>query len=151
MPFTLFRKKALLSPEDAATVVAAIRASEKLTSGEIRVYMETKNKFMEPLDRAKEVFVELEMERTKLRNGILIYVATKHREFCVLADEGINAKVETNVWQNAALIIQQNFSKNQYVDGLVGTVNFVGTVLQQYFPYDSADKNELPDNIVFGK
>jgi uncharacterized membrane protein len=151
MPITLFRKKAILTPEEAATVVAAIRDAEKLTSGEIRVYMETKNKFVDPLDRAKEVFVELSMHKTALKNGVLIYVATKDKEVCILADKGINEKVAFDVWQNAVGLMQHNFGQNQYVEGLVKSINYIGNLLQQYFPYNSQDKNELPDNIVFGK
>ncbi len=151
MPITLFRKKAILTPEEAATVVAAIRDAEKLTSGEIRVYMETQNKYVDPLDRAKEVFTELNMHKTALRNGILIYVASKDKEMCLLADEGINKIVNNGVWKVAVGLMQVSFAQQQYVEGLVSCVNYIGTLLQQHFPYNSQDKNELPDNIVFGK
>jgi uncharacterized membrane protein len=151
MPISLFKKKAFFTPEEAATVVAAIREAEKVTSGEIRVYMQTKCAYVDPMDRAKEVFVELNMHKTKQENGILIYIATQHREMCLYADKGINEKVDIKVWQSAVQLMQESFAKQEYVQGLVSCVNYVGTLLQQYFPYQEGDKNELPDNIVFGK
>jgi uncharacterized membrane protein len=151
MPISLFRKKAFFTAEEAATIVAAIREAEKLTSGEIRLYVETKCAFMDPLDRAAEVFKELNMYKTSLHNGVLLYVATQDKQMCVFADSGIRNKVDENVWENAVILMQQNFVNQQYVEGLVSSVNYIGTLLQQYFPYNAQDKNELPDNIVFGK
>jgi uncharacterized membrane protein len=151
MPISLFRKKAFFTKEEAAQIVDTIREAEKLTSGEIRVYIETKCEYVNPLDRAKEVFNELNMSKTQLRNGVLLYVATKHKEMCIYGDAGINEKVNQNVWNSAIKLMQQNFAEQEYVQGFVSCVNYIGTLLQQYFPYDSQDKNELPDNIVFGK
>jgi uncharacterized membrane protein len=33
---------------------------------------------------------------------------------------------------------------------LAGIVREIGIALAHYFPYESDDKNELPDDIVFG-
>ena len=39
-----------------------------------------------------------------------------------------------------------------YAQGLAQIVTEIGDVLRQYFPYDKDnDKNELPDEIVFGR
>jgi uncharacterized membrane protein len=151
IPFSLFHKKAFFTADQAAAIVATIREAEKLTSGEIRLFVETKCKFMDPMDRAKEVFKDLNMSKTLLRNGVLIYIATKDKEMCIYGDIGIHQKVSNNVWTSAIQLMQQNFSQHHYVEGLVSCVNYIGTLLEQYFPYDSQDKNELPDNIVFGK
>jgi uncharacterized membrane protein len=151
MPISLFRKKAFFTADEAAVIVAAIREAEKLTSGEIRLYVETKCAFMDPLDRAAEVFKELNMYKTSLHNGVLLYVATQDKQMCVYADSGIRSVVDVDVWKNAVQLMQQNFTNQQYVEGLVSCVKYIGILLQQYFPYDSQDKNELPDNIVFGK
>jgi uncharacterized membrane protein len=47
--------------------------AEKNTSGEIRVHLE-KNR-VRTYDRALEVFHELKMDETELKNGVLIYLA----------------------------------------------------------------------------
>jgi uncharacterized membrane protein len=151
MPIALFKKKAFFTKEEAEQIVAAIRESEKLTSGEIRVYVETKCKYMDPMIRAQEIFVKLNMYKTLLHNGVLIYVASQDKQLALYADKGIHAKVNADVWKNALTLMQENFAQQQYVQGLISCANYIGVLLQQYFPYDSQDKNELPDNIVFGK
>ncbi len=148
----LFKKDAFLDKEQAATVVAAIRNAETKTSGEIRVYLETKNKLVSSMDRAKEVFIELKMHKTELRNGVLIYAATQHKEICILADKGIFEAAPDHTWNQAVSILQTQFAKNNYVEGLVGAVEYIGNYLVQFFPFNSeTDKNELPDEIIFGK
>jgi len=78
-------------------IIKAIEAAEKNTSGEIRVHIE-KITNLPPLQRALEVFVMLEMNKTELRNGVLIYVAIESRKFAILGDEGIHTKVTENFW-----------------------------------------------------
>ena len=44
-----------------------------------------------------------------------------------------------------------SFNKNDYAKGIAECVIQVGDALTEHFPYDSdTDKNELPDDIVFG-
>ena len=60
---SLFKKKQkeFFSAEDKKQIVEAIRAAEKETSGEIRIYVESKNKLVNPTDRASEIFLELKI------------------------------------------------------------------------------------------
>ena len=58
-----------LTPEQEAALVAAIQQAEVRTSGEIRVHLEDTCPTPEPLDRAAQVFAELNMHRTTQRNG----------------------------------------------------------------------------------
>jgi uncharacterized membrane protein len=152
MPFFKFKAEAFLTKEEAATVVAAIRNAESLTSGEIRVYLETKNKYVNPMDRAKEVFNELDMEKTALRNGVLVYVATQDKEIVVLGDKGIYEILPSQTWNDIVKQLANNFAKKNHVQGLVIAVTQISEILHQHFPYDEkVDKNELPDEIIFGK
>jgi len=46
----------------------------------------------------------------------------------------------------------QHFNKANYADGIATVVKEIGDALHTHFPYDEhTDKNELPDDIVFGK
>ena len=74
---SLFRKKPLFNSEENKLIVDAIIAAEKETSGEVRVYVESRCKFMDALDRAAELFFTLKMDQTEERNGALVYVAIK--------------------------------------------------------------------------
>ena len=45
-----------------------------------------------------------------------------------------------------------NFNRSNYAEGIRQCVLEVGEALYVHFPYDrQVDKNELPDDIVFGK
>ena len=150
--FSLFKKKRLLSVQDEELVVNAIRAAEKYTSGEVRVFVESHCRFVDPVDRAIEVFFGLKMEKTDDHNGVLIYVALKDRQLAVYGDEGIHVKVGKAFWQNAVKEMLQHFNKDNHVAGLCETIATIGQTLHNEFPYEpNDDKNELPDEIVFGK
>ena len=60
--------------EQKQQIISAIKEAELNTSGEIRVHIENHCK-KEVLDRAATVFAALKMHKTKLRNGILFYLA----------------------------------------------------------------------------
>jgi uncharacterized membrane protein len=150
--FNFFKSKPLLSDTEEEQIVAAIRAAEKNTSGEVRVYVESKCRFVDPVDRAIEVFYGLKMQQTDEHNGVLIYVALKDHQLAVYGDEGIHKKVGASFWQNAVAQMLQYFNKQNYVSGICEVVTAIGKTLEKEFPYQpNDDKNELPDAIVFGK
>jgi len=149
---SLFAKKALLDEQEKSMIVDAIRSSEKKTSGEIRVYVESHCKFVNALDRAAEVFYLLKMEATEYRNAVLVYVAVKDQQLAVFADEGIYHKAGAGFWNSAVAAMLQHFNKKNYGHGIASVVTEIGDTLHTHFPYDSlTDKNELPDDIVFGR
>ncbi len=149
---SIFRKKDLLGEKEKAMVVDAIRAAEKQTSGEVRVYIERHCKFVEPLDRAKEIFFTLEMDKTVKRNAVLVYIALKDKQLAIFGDEGIHQKLEPGFWDNAVQQMLLHFNGENYGVGIATVVSSIGAALHSHFPYDAnIDKNELPDEIVFGK
>ena len=148
----LFKKKEFFSKEENEKIVESIRSAERSTSGEVRVFIESKCKFIDPLDRALEIFAELKMEKTEYRNAVLLYVALKDRQLAVYADKGIHEKVGDQFWQDVMKKILSHFNKENYADGISQCIKEIGEALQQNFPYNSdTDKNELPDEIIFGK
>jgi len=150
--FSLFKKKEFFSAEDKAQIVEAIRMAERETSGEIRIYVEGKNRFVDPIDRAAEVFFKLKMENTEHRNAVLLYIAMKDHELALFADEGIYKKAGTEYWNNAVKNMIAQFTKDNISNGIEQCVKQIGQTLKEKFPYiPTEDKNELPDDIVFGK
>lgn len=146
-----FKKKELFTEDEKTRIVQAIRHAERLTSGEIRLFVESRCKYVDPMDRAKEAFLSLGMEKTKLRNGVLLYLAMRDHQFAILGDQGIHEKVGNDFWQQEALLLKKHFSGNRIVEGIEVCVKEIGESLYHYFPYESGDQNELPDDIVFGK
>lgn len=150
--FSLFKKKEFFSEEEKEKIVAAIKSAEKSTSGEVRVFVESRCKFIEPLHRAVEIFSELKMDQTQYRNAVLLYVALKDRQLAIYADSGIHQKVGTQFWEEAVNKILLHFDKKNYANGISHCITEIGEALQEHFPYNQEDdKNELPDEIIFGR
>ncbi|MDB5201721.1 MAG: hypothetical protein JWQ27_1130 [Ferruginibacter sp.] len=146
------KKKEFFTAEENQLIVQAIRNCESRTSGEIRVYMEAKNPYVDPLERAAEIFAGLKMHLTDHRNGVLLYIAVKHKELALFGDTGIYEKLGKEFWNEEVRKMISNFSKDNLTEGIVQCVYEVGEALHQAFPYIATeDKNELPDEIVFGK
>lgn len=130
-------------------IVDAIRAAELNTSGEIRVHVDNHCRG-EVLQRALAVFKKLKMEAARQRNGVLVYVAMKSHKTAIIGDEGVNAVVPTDFWNDIVADMVKMFAQGQYEEGISDAVTAVGQVLKQHFPYQNDDINELPDEISFG-
>lgn len=142
--------KDTITPEDEKLILAAIREAETSTSGEIRVHIENHCEG-DVLDRATEVFAQLHMHQTKLRNGVLFYVALKDHQFAVLGDAGINAIVPEHYWEDVTAEVIRSFKAKQYAEGLSKGIRMAGEQLKAHFPYNATgDTNELSDDISFG-
>ena len=126
----------------------AVAAAEKNTSGEVRVCIEKKCS-AEVLDRAAQYFYQLDMDKTKLRNGVLIYLATTDHKFAIIGDVGINKVVPHDFWDETKNEMLGHFKNGEMVEGIVTGVNRAGEKLKAFFPYALDDKNELSDDIAF--
>jgi uncharacterized membrane protein len=150
IPF--FSKKDFFSPAEKNQIVAAIREAEQQTSGEVRVYIESHCRFVDPLDRAAEIFWLLKMEHTEARNAVLVYIAIRDRQLAILGDKGIHEKVGEVFWNQEVNKIISQFRRVGYADAIVKMILDIGAALKFHFPYDrKTDVNELPDDIVFGR
>ena len=148
-----WKNKPLLPADVQEAVVAAIRQAELRTTGEIRIFIEQHCSFMDAIDRAIELFTTLGMEQTEERNAVLVYVAIKDHQFAIYGDEEIYQKAGgPRFWADAANILQTGLRNGDLAGGLVSCINELGNALAAHFPYHSdVEKNELPDEIVFGK
>ena len=146
------RKKPFFTEEQNEKIVNAIRDAEMQTSGEVRIFVENRCKYVDALDRAKQLFDNLEMGRTELRNGVLFYIAIKDRQLAIYADEGIHKAAGPDYWKNSVKDILSVFGRENITEGIIASISKIGQALKTYFPYEKEiDKNELPDEIVFGK
>ena len=149
---SLFKKKEFFTDEEKQSIVDAVRIAEQRTSGEVRVFVESHCRYVNAIDRAVEIFENLQMQRTELRNATLVYVAIKDRQLAVFGDEGIHQKVGNEYWANEVVKMINAFNRDNIAEGIRQCVLNIGEALAMHFPYDrGTDKNELPDDIVFGK
>jgi len=151
--FSFLKKKPVFfSEKENELIVAAIKSAEQRTSGEVRVYVESHCRFMDAMDRAIEVFHGLRMHETADRNAVLVYVAMKDHQLAIYGDEGIHSKVGTEFWNKELKLMLSAFNRNNHAEGIATVVKEIGEVLVEHFPYNKeTDKNELPDDIVFGR
>ena len=143
------KTKAFFSQLDHDRMIAAIVATEKQTSGEIRVYV-SHRKVSDVRQAAIRHFHKLGMHRTKHRNAVLIFVAPESQNFFVVGDEAVHTKCGDAFWEQVATEMQEQFRQARFTDGILHGIQTAGKLLAQHFPRDRADRNEPPDSTVEG-
>ncbi|TAE18010.1 MAG: TPM domain-containing protein [Bacteroidetes bacterium] len=145
-------KQQFFTKEEESLLLQAIKLAELSTSGEVRLFVESKCSYVDAIHRAEEIFDQLKMQATAQRNGVLVYVAVKDQQLAIYADSGIYQALGTKYWQERVLHALTLAKQNNLALGLYDVITAVGVALQQHFPYQAGtDKNELPDDIIFGK
>lgn len=138
------------SKDEEARIVQTIREAERQTSGEVRVHLE-RDYEGSIMGAASRVFSSLGMERTKDRNGVLIFIVPPRKDFAILGDRGINEAVPPNFWEEVKNVMQQHFRQGMFAEGVCQGVKMAGEQLHAFFPWTEGDKNELSDEISYGK
>jgi uncharacterized membrane protein len=139
----------LFTEAEKLQIKNAVQMAELDTSGEIRVHIERYCK-ADVLDRAAYIFKKLNIHKTKLRNGVLFYLAIDDHKFAILGDVGINLKVPENFWDEIKEKAFAHFKNGQIASGLSEGIRMAGQQLKTHFPYQLEDVNELDDEISFG-
>jgi len=136
---------------DLQAISAAIQEAERKTAGEIRVSIFKKRprsaRRLSLMEFAVAEFHQLKMQQTRDRTGILIVIMLDEHQFQILADTGINAKVEQIIWDKLANEMAQRFRSGEYLSGVVECVRQIGVILAFYFPRRDDDRNELSDEV----
>ena len=143
------KPKDYFTPEQQKQIVDAIEQAELNTSGEIRVHVDLICKG-DVLDHAAKTFALLKMHKTKLRNGVLIYLSIQDHKFAIIGDAGINSEVPDDFWETTKSTMLEKFKNNDLTEGLVLGITMIGEQLKKFFPYQDDDINELDNEISFG-
>ena len=85
-------------------------------------------------DRALEVFGSLRVWDTEHNNGVLLYVLVADRQIEIVADRGINDKVNQEVWERVCLHIEQQFRAGELGQGVTIGIAQIAAVLREHFP-----------------
>jgi uncharacterized membrane protein len=141
------RAKEFLNQLRHEDIVAAIREAEGQTSGEIRVYI-TRKPVDDPVPAAQAVFSRLNMEKTRERNGVLIFVAPRVNRFAIIGDSAVHAKCGDTFWTEVRDSMAEHFRKSEFTHGIIHGIKKAGTLLSQHFPRRPDDRNELPDDVA---
>lgn len=140
-----------LSEEELESISAKINEIEKSTSGELVITIKEKRGWLEKTKSvrtlAEKEFVDAKIGKTKGSTGILFFIIFNVKRFSILADNGINEKVDQSVWDEIAKSISDNFKQKKYYNGLVTGIEQAGKILASHFPIQPGDANELSNEV----
>lgn len=145
-----------LFPGSALSAIEqAIETSEIGHGGEIRFAVEPGLNLLPLLkdqsarERAIEVFSQLGVWDTEQNNGVLIYLLVADRDVEIVADRGINGKVDREKWECICHEMENAFSQGKFEAGVIAGIRAVGAHLREHFPSEQGEQqNELADRPV---
>ena len=137
-----------------AAIEAAIRENEAGHSGQIRFAVQHSLDTREVLRglsarrRAIEVFGELGVWDTEHNNGVLIYFLLADRDFEIVGDRGIHARVGSDGWESISNGMEERLRREEFESAVIWGVRAVGDQLRAHFPGEQGPSNELADRPV---
>lgn len=137
-----------------AEIERVIKESETRHAGQIRFAVEAALE-LSPLlagqtakQRSLEVFSNLRVWDTEQNNGVLIYLLLADKDFEIVADRGIHAKLDQEIWEAIALEMEAGFREGRFEAGVLKGIAAVGQHLSLHFPAQGEKSNEMPDEPV---
>ena len=102
--------------------------------------------------RAQRAFLEHELFNTRDRTGILIMVSMDEHRVTVLADAGINQKVENATWDECVELVLNGIKSGQFGQGMANAIRRCGDIVTDAgFTIKEDDTNELSDSLKVEK
>lgn len=134
------------------SIEATVASAEARTRGEIRFAVETALEpgdlwaGITPRERAMQVFAQLQVWNTELRNGVLIYVLLADRDVEILADRGAAGCIAQADWEGVCRIMESHYRAGRFAEGSIAGVEAVGALLERHFPaHPVRNSDELPN------
>ncbi|WP_438479868.1 TPM domain-containing protein [Oleiharenicola lentus] len=140
------KKADFIQALDHSSIEAAITKAELHTSGEIRVVVANCDA-PDAIAAARSEFDRLDMDETRDRNSVLIFIAPKSQTYAVIGDVGVHAKCGDTFWRELADVLGEHFKLGKYHDGLVHGIAKAGKLLGEHFPRRDDDANELSNRV----
>lgn len=142
------------SPAVMRRVEDAVRQSERLHRGELRVAVEAgldlgpllRNQ--SPRARACEVFAQLGVWDTADNSGVLLYINWADRDIEIVADRGISARVTQAQWEAICRVMEQAFREQRFEAGLLEGIGQITALLARHFPASADNPDELGNRPV---
>src|SRR6185369_6702488 len=139
------------TPKVLGAIEAAIKASEAAHAGQIRFVVEGALdgaplfRNQSARGRALDIFSQLRIWDTAQNSGVLIYLLLADRDFEIVADRGIDAKVGAAGWETICRAMEAEFRSGQFERGVIDGIASVSRELAEHFPPGGPHRNELPD------
>jgi putative membrane protein len=88
------------------------------------------------------------LQHTERRTGVLIFVSVAERYAEVVADAGINQKLEPKAWDDAVAALIAGIKRGHAADGFIDAINKCAAILARHFPPGAIDRDELPNAVI---
>ncbi len=105
--------------------------------------------------RAQLEFYLHQMDKTKNKTGVLIFISLLEQRVVVYGDSTISKFVEQQIWDTTVQKIIAGIKSGGLFTGLQNGIQDCGSLLVKYFPITktsevlSVNENELPNQIIF--
>ncbi len=99
-------------------------------------------------EQAFQEFYANGLHKTEAATGVLLFVSVLEHRVIIMADEGIDSKVEADFWANTDDAILDGIRQGSLRDGLVSGIQLAGERLAEFFPWQEGDRNEIPDRVI---
>ena len=93
-------------------------------------------------------FFDQGLYRTRDETGVLVLISVFEHRVWMLADRGINAKVQQNQWDDIVTMITAGIKQQRPADAICEAVEKIGDLLEAHFPIKPDDTNELKNLII---
>jgi uncharacterized membrane protein len=144
-----------LGADAAPRLEAAVREAESHTSAELVVVVRNASTPLGWLGlssnaravrrQAEKLFVKLELDHTRARNAVLVYVSVRERAVVVLGDLEIHQRLGASTWEGLVAEALGAAGSPGLLERLEGMVRHLGEKMAKPFPRAADDVNELPD------
>lgn len=98
--------------------------------------------------RSLAAFAGHGLHHTNDETGILIFASLLEHRAVVLADRGIDGKVQLGTWQTVVTTLTEGLKSGNTCDGFCKAIEHCGEILAAHFPRSARDSDELPNKII---
>ena len=121
--------------------MAEVSAIKRFLTGDEMIAQEVHEKTM-------SLFLENNLHHTEGRNGIIVMVSLLEHRVEILADKGINDKIDPEKWSEICQKLISQIKSNKLADGVREAIRDCGEILEAHFPSQDENPNELPNKLI---
>ena len=97
---------------------------------------------------ARSIFLQRGLASTEEHCGVMFFVAEGERFVEIVADRGIDRKVDAASWQKVVDAFTAAVRAGEVEKGFIGAIAAIGAILAQHFPSTGDNPNEIPNRLI---
>lgn len=95
-----------------------------------------------------ENFFFYKVHETQNHSGIMLMISLLERRVELMADKGINDRVEEGTWDHILEELTKKIKRGQIQEGLKKAIESCGEILKEKFPCEGENPNELKNRVI---